>query len=31
MNPHWLAKVPHLPTWTGWPVLVRLANGGPTW
>lgn len=28
---HWLAYIPHLPAWTGWVTMQRLANGDPTW
>lgn len=28
---HWLARIPYLPAWTGWPTMLRLAKGGPTW
>lgn len=28
---HWLAHIPHLPTWTGWATMQRLAEGTPTW
>lgn len=28
---HWLALIPHLPAFTGWATLSRLAMGDPTW
>lgn len=28
---HWLAYIPHLPTWTGWPTLAAIANGEKLW
>ena len=28
---HWLAHIPHLPTWSGWATISRLAEGTPTW
>lgn len=28
---HWLAHIPYLPTWSGWPTIARLAKGDPTW
>ena len=27
----WLARIPHLPAWTGWPTIARIAEGTPTW
>ena len=28
---HWLARIPHLPTWSGWATMRQLAKGGPAW
>lgn len=28
---HWLAQIPYLPAWSGWPTIQRLAKGYPTW
>ncbi len=27
----WLARIPHLPTWSGWATMRRLARGGAQW
>ena len=27
----WLARIPYLPTWTGWATMQRLAEGTPIW
>lgn len=27
----WLALIPHLPSFTGWATVARLAKGDPTW
>lgn len=27
----WLAHIPHLPTWSGWATMRRLARGGAQW
>jgi hypothetical protein len=32
MTPYdWLARLPNLPAWTGWPTAARLAKGVPAW
>lgn len=32
MTPYdWLARIPYLPAWSGWPTIARLAEGGPRW
>ena len=28
---HWLAHIPHLPTWTGWATMRQLAEGVDPW
>lgn len=27
----WLARIPHLPAWSGWATMRRLARGGAQW
>lgn len=27
----WLARIPHLPGWSGWATMRRLARGGAQW
>lgn len=31
MMPHWLARVPYLPAWTGWATMQNLAMGEARW
>ena len=28
---HWLARIPHLPAWSGWATMRRLAEGVDPW